>query len=44
VNDDDLVKTTIDGLIESWETFISSVNEREFQPNFERLWHDFLEE
>jgi hypothetical protein len=44
VDDDDLVQTTVDGLPESWETFLSSVNGREVQPNFERLWHDCLEE
>jgi hypothetical protein len=44
VDDDDLVQTTVDDLLESWETFISSVNGREVQPNFKRLWHDCLEE
>jgi hypothetical protein len=44
VDDDDLVQTTVDGLPESWETFLSSVNGREVQPNFERLQHDSLEE
>lgn len=43
-DDDDLVQTTVDGLPESWETFLSSVNGREVQPNFERFWHDCLEE
>jgi hypothetical protein len=28
VDDDDLVQTEVDGLPESWETFISSVNGR----------------
>ena len=41
---DDLVQTVFDGLPVSWETFLASVNGREFQPNFERLWHDCLEE
>jgi len=40
VDDDDLVQTTVDGVPESWETFLSSVNRREVQPNFETLWHD----
>jgi hypothetical protein len=44
VDDDALVQTAVDGLPKSWETFISSVNGREVQPNFERLWHDCLEE
>jgi hypothetical protein len=44
VDDDDLVHTTIDGLPESWGIFLASVNGREAQPNFERLWHDCLKE
>jgi hypothetical protein len=44
VDDDDLVQTAVDGLLESWEIFLASVNGREAQPNFERLWHDCLEE
>jgi hypothetical protein len=44
VDDDDLVQTTVDRLLDSWETFLSSVNGREVQPNFERLWYDCLEE
>jgi hypothetical protein len=35
VYDDDLVQTVVDGLPESWETFLSFVNGREVQPNFE---------
>jgi hypothetical protein len=44
VDDDDLVQTAVDGLPESWRVFLSSVNGREAQPNFDRLWHDCLEE
>jgi hypothetical protein len=44
VDDDDLVQTAVDGLPESWGIFLASVNGREAQPNFERLWHDCLEE
>ena len=44
VDDDDLVQTVADGLPNSCETFLASVNGRENQPNFERLWHDCLEE
>ena len=43
VDDDDLVQTVVDGLLESWGIFLASVNGRKSQPNFERLWHDFLE-
>ena len=28
----------------SWETFLVAVSGRESQPNFDRLWHDCLEE
>jgi hypothetical protein len=44
VDDDDLVQTTFDGLPDAWGVFLASVNGRESQPNFERLWHDCLEE
>jgi hypothetical protein len=44
VDDDDLVQTAVDGLLESQGIFLASVNGRESQPNFERLWHDCLEE
>jgi hypothetical protein len=44
VDDDDLVQTAFDGLPESWGVFLASVNGREVQPNFDRLWHDCLEE
>ena len=42
VDDDDLVHAIFYGLSSSWETFLSSVNGREIQPMFERLWHDSL--
>jgi hypothetical protein len=44
VDDDDLVQIAIDGLPAAWGVFLASVNGRESQPNFERLWHDCLEE
>jgi hypothetical protein len=44
VDDDDLVQGIFDGLPSSWETFLSSVSGREFQPTFERLRHDCLQE
>jgi hypothetical protein len=44
VDDDDLVQIAVDGLPESRGIFLASVNGREAQPNFERLWHDCLEE
>jgi hypothetical protein len=44
VDDDDLVQTAFDGLPAAWGVFLASVNGRESQPNFERLWHDCLEE
>ena len=44
VEDNDLVQTVFDGLPTTWETFLASVNGRGDQPNFERLWHDCLNE
>jgi len=44
VEDDDLVQAIFDGLPPSWDTFLASVNGRETQPAFERLWHDCLQE
>ena len=44
MDDDDLVQTTVYGLPPSWETFISSVNDHEVHPRFERLWHDCMQE
>jgi hypothetical protein len=44
VDDDDLVQAIFYGLLSSWETFLSSVSQRDIQPTFERLWHDFLQE
>jgi hypothetical protein len=44
IDDYDLVKTVFDGLVESRGVFPASVNGREVQPNFDRLWHDYLEE
>ena len=44
VDDDDLVQTMFDGLPNSQETFLAAVSGRENQPNFDRLWHDCLEE
>lgn len=37
IDDDDLVQVVLDGLPPSWETFLSSINAREHQPNFEQL-------
>jgi hypothetical protein len=44
VDDDDLVQAIFYSLPSAWETFLSSVSEREIKPIFERLWHDFLQE
>jgi hypothetical protein len=44
VDDDDLLQIAVDGLPESWGFFLASFNGREAQPNFDRLWHEFLEE
>ena len=44
VDDDDLVQIVFDGLPSSWEAFLAAVSGHETQPNFDRLWHDYLEE
>jgi hypothetical protein len=44
VEDDDFVQAIFDGLPPSWDTFLASVNARESHPNFECLWHDFLQD
>lgn len=44
VYDDDLVQTTVDGLPSSWEDFLAEITAREFQPDFQRLWYDRLQE
>ena len=43
VEDDDPVQTMFDGIPTTWDTFLASVNGREFQPNIERSWHDCLD-
>ena len=40
VEDDDLAQTMFDCLPKTWETLLASVNGREVQSNFEKLWHD----
>ena len=44
VEDDDLMQTMFDGLPTTWETFLASLYGRGIQPNFERMWHDCLDE
>jgi hypothetical protein len=44
VDDDDLVQTAFDGLPESWGVFLAYLNGGEVQLNFDRLWHECLEE
>ena len=44
MDDDEFVQIVVDGLPNSWETFLASVSGCENQPNFDRLWHDCLEE
>ena len=44
VDDDDLVQITVDGISPSWEAFLVVVNGCDVHPNFERLWHDFMQE
>ena len=42
--EDDFVDVAIDGLPDSWTTFISSVCGRGETPSFEGFWHDCLQE
>lgn len=44
IDEDDFVGATIDGIPDSWGTFVSSICGREEPPSFERFSHDFLEE
>ena len=44
IDDDDLVQAIYDGLPSSWGRFLSSITGRTFQPTFESLWHDCIEE
>ena len=44
VDEDDLIQTIIDGVPSSWETLLVVVNGKDVQPNFERVWHDYLQE
>jgi hypothetical protein len=44
MDDDDLLEASFYGIASSWETFLSSVSGRDFQPMFEKLWHDYLQE
>ena len=44
IDEDDFVGASIDGLPDSWSTFVSSVCGRVEPPSFERFWHDWLEE
>ena len=38
------LQTSINRLPSSWESFLAAINGREVEPNFERLWHDYLQE
>ena len=38
------MQTVVDGLPPTWEVFLSWINSRETQLDFERLWHDCLQE
>ena len=40
----DFIGAAIDGLLDSWASFISSVCGRGKTPSFEEFWHEFLEE
>ena len=44
IEEDDFVGAAIDGLPDSWSSFISSVCGRGQSPSFEGFWHDCIEE
>ena len=44
VDEDDILQISIDGIPSPWDIFLDVVNNREVQPKFKRLWHDFLKE
>ena len=44
IEEDDFVDVAIDGLPDSWTTFISFICGRGETPSFEGFWHDCLEE
>ena len=42
MDEDDLLKTSIEGITTSWDTFLSTVNGRYDHPNFKIFWHDCI--
>ena len=44
VDKNDLIQTTIHGILLPWDTFLVVVNGQELQPKFERFWHGYLQE
>ena len=44
IDEDNFLGVAIDGLSDSWGTFVSSVCGRAEPSSFERLWHDYMEE
>jgi hypothetical protein len=44
ITDGELVRTTLNGFSEKWNTFVKGVVSREHSPNWERLWDDFIQE
>ena len=41
---DDFIGAAIDGLPDSWSSFIASVSGRGKSPSFEEFWHECIEE
>ena len=44
MDEDFFLQAIIEGLLSSWETFLATINGREEKPNFDRLWHDCIQE
>jgi hypothetical protein len=42
--DGEMVRTSLNGFLKKWNTFVEGVVSRENCPNWERLWDDFIQE
>ena len=44
INDDELVRVSLNGFSEKWAIFVKGVVSRERLPKWDRLWDDFIQE
>jgi hypothetical protein len=42
ITDGELVRTTLNGFSEKWNTFVKGVVSKENRPKWERLWDEFI--